>query len=55
MNLNWRIVATVAIAVITLRVVGFIPNTWLMLGFIVFAWLWAYVLQQIPSRAKLIN
>ncbi len=55
MRLNWRPMIGVLVAILTLRVVGFIPNTWLMLGFIVFVWLWAYVLQNVASQTRLIN
>ncbi|MEK7160787.1 MAG: hypothetical protein AAB724_02045 [Patescibacteria group bacterium] len=51
----WSLIAIIIVSIIALRIFGIVPNTWLVVGLIVFIWLWGYLLLQISNRTKVVN
>ncbi len=53
--MNWQLLGGVVLGVLILRVVGFIPSTWLALGFVALVWFWNYLLTHFQTQKRLIN
>lgn len=53
--MNWKIIISVFVGAILLRIFGFLPSIWLIFGFVILVWFWDFLLKSFASQKRLIN